>query len=198
MRRKFIIFLIGLAVIFACLKFTGIGPALSIIAGIGSMIAMGSISRFIRRNSESDTNIETHEEVKASEVVKKGMNSLREISNQTRFIPNNEVAGKIREICKIGVEIFDEIKKDPKDLRKARQFINYYLDTTEKIVKRYVELSTKKEINPEIEETMRKVEGSLDSIKDTYQKQLNNLLQDDLLDINTEIEVLKKTMKLEG
>ncbi len=196
--RNFVIFLLGLAAFIVCLKFTPIGFWLSLIVGTGSLILLGSLSKFLRRESSSSSGPVTHEEVKASEVVKKGMNSLREISNQTRFIRNNEVAGKIREICRIGVEIFDEIKREPKDLRKARQFINYYLDTTEKIVKRYVELSSKKESNPEIEETMKKVEESLDSIKDTYQKQLNNLLEDDLLDINTEIEVLKKTMKLEG
>ena len=34
--------------------------------------------------------------------MKEGMEKLRQISNTTRMIQSNEVAGKIREICKVG------------------------------------------------------------------------------------------------
>lgn len=130
--------------------------------------------------------------------VKDGMEKLKNLRNNTRMIPNNDVASKIQDICKTGAEIFDYLGKNPGDISKARQFINYYLDATEKIVNQYIELSARKDRNSEIEASLRKVESMLDSIKETYTKQLHNLLEDDLLDLNTEISVLEKTMKYEG
>ena len=61
-----------------------------------------------------------------------------------------------------------------------------------------MELSARKDKTKEIDDSLKRVEAMLDSIKDTYSKQLHNLLEDDLLDLNTEISVLEKTMKFEG
>lgn len=134
----------------------------------------------------------------AADAYKNGMKILTEIRGQTRMITNNDVAKKIQDICRIGIEIFEDIKKNPNDLKKARMFINYYLETTEKIVTRYIDLSKRKDLTDEMKKTLGEVEGTLDSIKDTFQKQLSGLLVDDILDINAELNLLKKTMKMEG
>lgn len=136
--------------------------------------------------------------VASEKAVKEGMEKLKNLRNNTRMIANNTVASKVQDICKTGAEIFDYLAKNPEDIQKARQFINYYLDATEKIVNQYVELSARKNKTKEIEDSLKRVEAMLDSIKETYSKQLHNLLENDLLDLNTEISVLEKTMKYEG
>jgi len=134
----------------------------------------------------------------SGKAVREGMEKLKSLRNNTRMITDNTVAGKVQDICKTGADIFDYLGKNPGDIPKARQFINYYLDATEKIVNQYVELSARKDKTREIEDSLKRVEAMLDSIKETYSKQLHNLLEDDLLDLNTEISVLEKTMKFEG
>lgn len=136
--------------------------------------------------------------VASEKAVREGMEKLKSLRSNTRMIADNEVAGKVQDICKTGSEIFDYLAKNPGDISKARQFINYYLDATEKIVNQYIELSQRKDKTKEIQDSLDKVETMLDSIKETYSKQLHNLLEDDLLDLNTEISVLEKTMKYEG
>ncbi|HOP62149.1 MAG TPA: 5-bromo-4-chloroindolyl phosphate hydrolysis family protein [Spirochaetota bacterium] len=150
------------------------------------------------RNSKPEVKGDPFRSIQVEKAVKEGGERLRNIRSQTRLIPDNNIASKIQEICKTGLDIFDYLQNNPDDLKKAKQFINYYLDTTEKIVSKYVELISKKEKNSEIEQSIANVEGVLDSIKETYSKQLHNLLEDDLLDLNTEIKVLEKTIKLEG
>ena len=136
--------------------------------------------------------------IASEKAVREGIGKLKNLRNSTFMIPDNQVASKVQEICKTGSEIFDYLGKNPGDIPKARQFINYYLDATEKIVNRYVELSARKEKTMDIEDSLKRVESMLDTIKETYSKQLHNLLEDDLLDLNTEITVLEKTMKFEG
>jgi len=130
--------------------------------------------------------------------INQGIEKLRQIRNSTIEIQNNDAADKIKNICKTGFEILEYLKKNPEDMKKGARFLNYYLETTEKIVNRYKELSLKKEKSPDIEKAMHEVESILDSIYETYKKQLNYLLEDDLLDLSVEIKVLEKTMKLES
>ena len=88
--------------------------------------------------------------------------------------------------------------KSIKDIKRARQFVNYYLDSTVKIVTRYVELSNTQVITPETEKSLKKVEELMRTVKVSFEHQLQQLLEDDLLDLDTEVEVLKKTLKMEG
>lgn len=136
--------------------------------------------------------------VASEKAVKGGIEKLKKLRSNTRMIADNLVAGKVQDICKTGAEIFEYLAKNPGDIPKARQFINYYLDATEKIVNQYVELSARKDKTKEIGDSLKRVETMLDSIQETYSRQLHNLLEDDLLDLNTEISVLEKTMKYEG
>jgi hypothetical protein len=155
-------------------------------------------STFDKGGKDEEPGVKTPEGEKAQKVYDEGIKVLTRIRNKTRMVRNNDAARKIQDICKVGIEIFDDIKKNPSDLRKIKTFINYYLDSTEKIINQYVELSDRTDVTPEVRESLEKVEGLLDEIKKTFDKQLASLLEDDLLDLNVELEVLKKTMKHEG
>ncbi len=199
MKKIFILFLVGTAVFAALFKFTILGFLLSSVAGVGIMLLLGSLIRLIQRGREGARKEAAPAPARAAEeVVKEGMEKLRRISNTARMIQSNEVAEKIREICRVGAEIFDGIKKSPGKIGKVKQFTNYYLDATGKIVEQYAELSNKSNRTPEVEQALRRVEDLLDTIRQTFDRQLANLLEDNLLDINTELTVLKNTMKMEG
>lgn len=198
MKRFFILFLSGTAIFAACWQFTVLGFLLSSIAGIAGMMLLGSALRLYDRTKRNRAEERPAPVQAAGELVRDGMEKLRQISNTTRMIQSNEVAARIRDICKVGVEIFDYIKKNPGKVNKVRQFTSYYLDATKKIIEQYVELSGRRDRTPEIEQALQKVEGMLDLIKHTFDRQMANLLEDNLLDINTELTVLKNTMKMEG
>ena len=136
------------------------------------------------------------EDIATEKTIRQGIENLRSIRGMTLKIASNEVAKQIQDICRTGAEIFEYIRKNPGDLKKAKQFINYYLDATEKIVNRYVQLSSAKDKSAEVDASLKKVEETLASIDETYKKQLNNLLENDVLDLNTEIKVLETTMKM--
>jgi len=176
-KGRFISFLVGVLVFYVSYKILKI-----MMPGKGSKSALADPFKAIA----------------SEKAVKEGIEKLKKLRNNTRMIANNEVASKVQDICRTGSDIFDYLGKNPGDIPKARQFINYYLDATEKIVNQYVELSSRKDKTKEIEDSLKRVEAMLDSIKDTYSKQLHNLLENDLLDLNTEISVLEKTMKFEG
>jgi len=197
-KRFFILFLVGTAIFAACWQFTVLGFLLSSVAGVAGMMLLGSALKLYDRTKRKREEGRPAPEKAAGDLVRDGMEKLRQISNTTRMIQSNDVAARIREFCKVGVEIFDYIKKNPGKINKVKQFTNYYLDATKKIIEQYVELSGRRDRTPEIEQALQKVEGMLDLIKQTFDRQMANLLEDNLLDINTELTVLKNTMKMEG
>jgi 5-bromo-4-chloroindolyl phosphate hydrolysis protein len=188
----------GAIIFFLCFKYTILGFWLSLTAGVAAIILLKFIIKLFNKFIKPKTQDNTPLDKIAQEVVREGMEKLRQISSYTRTIRSNEIAKKIKDICLVGVEIFDDIKKSPNDVKKVKLFTNYYLDATTKIIKEYAELSGRINHNPDIKTTLEKIEGTLDSIKQTFDKQLANLLEDDLFDINTELTVLKNTMKMES
>lgn len=187
-------------VLFKYLFFSGFSAFLvAFLLGLAAFIGM---RRFLKgafdKSKKKEHGVKTPEREKAQKAYDEGIKVLTRIRNKTRMVRNNDAAKKIQDICKVGIEIFDDIKKNPSDLRKIKTFINYYLDSTEKIINQYVDLSNRRDATPEVTESLEKVEGLLDEIKKTFDKQLASLLEDDLLDLNVELEVLKKTMKHEG
>jgi 5-bromo-4-chloroindolyl phosphate hydrolysis protein len=197
-KRFMIIFLAGTAVFIVCFKFTPLGFLLSSAAAVAAVVFIRFIQKAVdRRRMQGAPEFEPTKRA-AEAVAREGMEKIRMINNLTVKISDNDTAAKIKEFCRIGVEIFDDIKKNPDHIRKAKQFTNYYLDATKKIIDQYAEMVNVKNRTPEMDATVKKIEGMLDSIKDTFAKQLASLMEDDLLDINAEISVLKNTMKLEG
>ncbi len=172
---------------------------LSILVGVLVFYLVYKVLKVIMKGKGvSSTLPDPFKAIAGEKAVKEGIEKLKKIRNNTHMISDNIIASKVQDICKTGSEIFDYLAKNPSEISKAKQFLNYYLDATEKIVNQYVELSTKKDKSPEIEASLKRVESMLDSIKETYSKQLHNLLENDLLDLNTEISVLEKTMKYEN
>jgi 5-bromo-4-chloroindolyl phosphate hydrolysis protein len=208
---KFIFSLIAGILTFSAIRFFLAGwIATPILAGIAVFIVSLRLLKKIFNKSASekksderlnkyskDKNNNTQYSAKYLELVDLGRSKVVNMRNSTRMIKDNDIARNIQDICKTGTKIFDELKEHPEDIKKAKPFINYYLDSTDKIIKQYIEFSSK-QMTPEIQKSLDKVEELLAPIKETFEKQLSSLMEDDLLDLDVELSVLEKTMRLEG
>ena len=142
-----------------------------------------------------NTNL-TIEEFK--KIIKDGKEKIEKIKGIGREIKNKDVSISIEKICKVMDAIFDNFEKNPNDIKLARKFLDYYLDTVKRIVELYYELSGKEVYTDKEREILEKAEGILNQIETIFQKQLGKLQEGDYLDLETELEVLETTMKMEG
>lgn len=101
-------------------------------------------------------------------------------------------------IAEVYQELLEDIRKDPKDLKTARSFLNYYPDAVIRILTRYTGLQGKNLRDPGITDSLAKTEGMLSTIHRAFEKQLAQLQQDDVMDLDTELELLRRTMASEG
>ena len=101
----------------------------------------------------------------------------------------NEITTKISKILKY-------LEKHPKKIGESKKFFTYYLDTIYKIVNSYYELSSQGVKTKEIKEVMGKTENTLTLVSKSLDDQFARILQNDALDLDTEIDVLKGSINM--
>lgn len=138
----------------------------------------------------------TQEQFKAA--LAQGAGKLVKLKQATGAVRDESVRAKANAVCDAVARILTDIREDPKDLRPARKFLDYYLDATITVVERYNALASKGVTSDEARESLTRAENSLDTIRSAYEKQLEQLLENDVMDLDTELQVLERTIKMEG
>ncbi len=133
----------------------------------------------------------------AAEVIRAAHGQVAAILEDADSIAKPEVRDKIVRLCHTADEIIAELAAKPRKLDAARSFLTYYLDAAARIVQGYTSLSMRGAASPEIAEALAKAEASLDSVQQAFDRQLANVLEDRVLDLESEIELLEKTVDMD-
>lgn len=180
----------------ALVIFTG-NLVLSAIGGVAGLVAGFLI---FKRRPEADTRLASSgiSPEMVAEALKEGRAMVLNLRSIGSRVANPLVQLKVKQIADVADKILADIREDPADLKAARPFLNYYLDSTVKILERYAEISSKKVQDRDIAQSLKRVEGLLDAIRLSFHKQLARLQENDMLDLDTEMSVLERTIKLDG
>lgn len=171
---------------------------LSLVLGLAGYVGVYLIMLSLNPKVELEVNYEGVTPELLQSTLKDGYEKIALLRSYNAQIKNPGVAAKVTHIIEIINRIFDNFKKDPKDIKASKQFLTYYFDSTLKIVKMYVEISTQASRTPEIEKTLSKAEDMLNSIGVAFEKLLTKLLSSDIMNLDVEIETLDKTFKAEN
>jgi len=132
------------------------------------------------------------------EAIAKGKEKLSQLDSYAPRIEDKNIKHKLKDICGVINKILDDLRIDPKDLSVAKQFLNYYLDATLKILKRYVEITETGVYTSKQKALVQRFGSTLDMIKSAFEKQLSRLLENDFLDLDAEIKLFESTVNMEG
>lgn len=120
--------------------------------------------------------------------------TIRNIKQANDRIRNSELNRRIERICEVADNILAEIAADPRDFRRARKFLNVYLDGVQQVTQGYAKTHQQSH-SGELEQNFRNV---LDTIETVFQEQRQKLLEEDVFDLDVKIEVLNTQLKQEG
>lgn len=141
--------------------------------------------------------IERERDELLDQVLKDGHRKLARLNTLSKEIKKASIRQQTRALCEVAENIFDTVQTKPEHVRSAQQFSDYYLDTTLKIVRRYLELAEHKVHSNDVQHTVAKAETMLNNLHSAFEKQLSSLLHDDVVDLDTELAVLEETLKLD-
>lgn len=134
----------------------------------------------------------TNQEV--AEAIKEAEDRIHGILVAAQGMNNLELKRRLIRIGESAKKIVGIIEDDPRDLRRARKFLNVYLDGAHKVAKGYADTHTQVQ-SDELESNFRNV---LVSIETVFSEQYKKLLEHDVRDLDVQIEVLDAQLKHEG
>ncbi len=130
--------------------------------------------------------------------IKDGKLALSEMKRLDDNIADPGVSAGIVRLSQVSEKIFQAVKDDPDKLPQIRQFMNYYLPTTLKLLNTYDRMSGAGVSGENIDGTKEKVEDMLKTIVRAFEKQLDALYGADALDVSTDIQVMETLLAREG
>lgn len=113
-------------------------------------------------------------------------------------IPGDEMSRKIDRIEEITGKILAYARNHPQKAGALRQFLNYYLPTTLKILNAYAQMDAQGVQGENITAAKTRIEGMMDKVVDGFEKQLDQLFQTDAMDIAADVEVLERMLENDG
>ena len=131
-------------------------------------------------------------------MLRDGRLAIAEMKRLDDNIADPGVSADIVRLSQVSEKIFQAVRDDPEKLPQIRQFMNYYLPTTLKLLNTYDRMSGAGVSGENIDGTKTKVEDMLKTIVRAFEKQLDALYGSDALDISTDIQVMETLLAREG
>ena len=132
------------------------------------------------------------------EAILQGRERVKRIRELNAQIPDAKITGQLNDIEATTGKILRQLEKDSSQLSRCRQFLNYYLPTTIKLLEQYVKLQSQGLRTGNIDEAMKKIEELLATVQTAFRKQLDSLFASDVVDITADIAVMEQMMKAQG
>ena len=119
---------------------------------------------------------------------------LEQLEAAGKRIGSREFKDRLGRIIDWGEKILARIQEDPEDFRRARKFLNVYLDGARQVTDKYARTHGEAE-SAELEENFRTLLADMETV---CEEQYQRLLDDDMVDLDVQIEVLTTRLKREG
>ncbi|MBQ9988993.1 MAG: 5-bromo-4-chloroindolyl phosphate hydrolysis family protein [Clostridia bacterium] len=158
-------------------------------------LASGNLFLELDAQPEVDSQVQPEEPKKAEDEYADLLNQIRTANDR---INDLEVSAKIAQIELLTTRIFGLVREEPQKLPRLRTFMNYYLPTTLKLLNSYAHFEKQGIEGENISAAKEKIEAILDTLVETFRRQLDALFTNDAMDVASDIEVLEQMMTRDG
>lgn len=124
--------------------------------------------------------------------------AISEMRRLNENIKDDKISKQIDTLELTTTKIFDNVIAHPDKREQIGKFLNYYLPTTLKLLNTYDRMSSQGVSGDNIQNTMKKVEDTMEMIVQAFKKQLDILFAGEALDVSSDITVMENLMKTEG
>ena len=168
-------------------------PVLPSLAIGAAAFAAGEL---VFRKDEVKTLKETN--ISLYNILQKAKKQNKHILDMIPQIEDEKVRVTLNEINDTVDKIIKTIEKEPDKEKKLKNFFDYYLPVTVKLVDRYDEIENQHMTSSEIKKFNDSTKKTLEEIDTVFKKFLNILYESDVLDTKVEIKVLNSMLKSDG
>ena len=131
-------------------------------------------------------------------MLKNGRLAIAEMKRLDDNIADETISAQIVRLEQVSRRIFDRVREDPKKLPQIRRFMDYYLPTTLHLLNAYDRASSAGISGENVNATMTKVEGMMETIVTAFEKQLDGRDGGEGRGMSADMTVLENMMAREG
>ena len=179
---------------FTKLKF---GLLLSMVLAVGAYIALTFLLKPSGRIGKVSVDTVKNGEL-LLERLEEGEKDYKRLEKAAAQIKEEELGRSCRELLDIAESILKYLKDNPEKIMAARRYMDYYQETAVHVLENYIELRETKLATREAEEIIGKTREAVETLKDAFQLQLQKLMENELMDMEADLNLLKQTFKSEG
>lgn len=131
-------------------------------------------------------------------VIDEGRAYIRTIREANDAIYDPVISEKLYRMEIIVQKIFEYVRSNPDQVGQLRKFMNYYMPTTEKLVKAYQKMDGETVLGQNMTRAKEEIAQTLDTINEAYEKLYDSMHIDIAMDVSSDISVLKTMFAQEG
>lgn len=131
-------------------------------------------------------------------LVEKGQEMMAQIREENEKIPDAELTEQMDRLDDVANRIFHTVAEQPGKAPQIRRFMDYYLPTTLKMLQGYRKMEERQVSGQEAQATRAQIRRAMDVVLKAFDKQLNALYHDDMLDLSTDIDVMETMLRQDG
>lgn len=102
------------------------------------------------------------------------------------------------ELIDIAGNILKFLTDNPRKIPSARRYIDYYQETAANVLENYVELQDTRLLTDESEKIFQNTAEAVLTLKDAFRMQFQKLMQNELMDMEADLNLLRQTLRSEG
>ena len=193
--KKQYIFSLALGGTFFAVPYLALGIGAIPAAAIG-IAAYGAGSLIFKDRTKLDISDDITLDDK--EALRKAQDMVKKIRDISTKLESASLIKDTKEICNTSDKIINTAIDKPQKIKKIRNFLNYYLPVTYKILERYDEIENQKLNTTETKKFMNAVEDMITKIKTAFEQQLSNIYQTEMIDTDAELKVFESMLKSDG
>ncbi|KLI14307.1 TM2 domain-containing protein [Brachyspira hyodysenteriae] len=150
-------------------------------------------------DNNDDINKEEENNNKENIIINKSLEYHKLINNTIISIKDNDFSFKVKNLNQLFKCIIDKSKSSKNNeraLKELDKMLAYNIPTTLKLINSYIDLSLKN--TSDLQNIKSGIIESIESVTIYLNKVLENIEKDDILDITSDIDVLKAELKKDG
>lgn len=120
---------------------------------------------------------------------------MKKAATQIREQP---LRAECSDLVNLAGNILKYLTDNPEKITAARRYIDYYQETAANVLGHYIELKKTGLSTSETEKILRRTQESVATLKAAFNMQFEKLMQNELLDMEADLKLLKQTLRSEG
>ena len=139
---------------------------------------------------------EVYTSAEIQQVISEGRAYIKTIRDANDAIYDPVISEKLYRMEIIVQKIFEYVRVNPDQVGQLRRFMNYYMPTTEKLVRAYQQMDQETVLGENMTRAKDEIAQTLDTINDAYEKLYDSMHIDVVMDVSSDIAVLKTMFRL--